>query len=207
VTSKWVNQLVELGEVQVSDWRVFSLELINGGEETIQAAREYRGAAALRTAAAVREAHGGDAVGRFYHALDKRTWERTEDVRSAETLRGALADAGLDSSLHDAALDDPATWDAVVAEHRDVVARFGAFGVPTIALDGGEGPGIFGPVISRVPPDDEAVELWRHVVWLMRSDNFWELKRDRAVEPDLEGLRVRRAEREARARAEAGEDA
>jgi mycothiol-dependent nitroreductase-like protein len=204
VTSKWVNRLVELGEVEVSDWRVFSLELINGGEETIEAALEYRAAPALRTAVAVRAAQGGEAVGRFYHALDMRTWEGTEDIRSPDTLRGALTDAGLDPSLHDAALDYAATWDAVVAEHRAVVDELGAFGVPTIALDGGDGPSIFGPVISRLPPDDEAVELWRHVVWLMRSDNFWELKRGRAVEPDLEGYRVRKAEREARARAEPG---
>jgi sugar phosphate isomerase/epimerase len=204
VTSKWVNQLVELGEVEVADWRVFSLELINGGEETIEAARGFRAAAALCTAVAVRAAAGSDAVGRFYHALDTRTWDGSEDLRDPDTVRGALADAGLEPSLYDAAVDDPATWDAVVAEHRNVVEELGAFGVPTIRLDGGEGPGIFGPVISQVPPDDEAVELWRHVVWLTRSDNFWELKRDRAVEPDLEGYRVRKAEREARARAESG---
>jgi hypothetical protein len=29
-------------------------------------------------------------------------------------------------------------------------------------LDGGEGAAIFGPVISEVPTDQEAVELWRH---------------------------------------------
>jgi hypothetical protein len=202
VTSKWVNRLVELGEIEVSDWRVFSLELINGGEETIEAAVEFRSAAALRTAVAVRAAHGGDAVGRFYHALDTRTWDGAGDIRSPDTVRGALADAGLDESLYDAAQDDAATWDAVVAEHKAVVEQFGAFGVPTIALDGGDGPGIFGPVISRVPADDEAVELWRHVLWLVRSDNFWELKRDRAVPPDLEGYRIRQAEREARARTE-----
>jgi len=204
VTSKWVNQLVELGEIEVSDWRVFSLELINGGEETIEAAGEFRSARGLRTAAAVRAAHGGEAVGRFYHALDARTWDGSEDVRSADTVRGALADAGFDPSLHDTALDDPATWDEVVAEHKAVVSERGAFGVPTIALDGGDGPSIFGPVISVVPSDDEAVELWRHVLWLTRSGNFWELKRNRDVEPDLEGYRVRKAEREARARAEQG---
>ena len=201
MTSKWVHRLVELGEVEVSDWRVFSLELINGGAETIEAADGYRASAALRTAVAVRRAHDGDAVGRFYESLDLRTWERSEDIRDPEVVRGALDDAGLDSSLYDAALADSATWDGVVAEHHEVVDGFGAFGVPTIALDGGAGPGIFGPVMSVVPPDEEAIELWRHVVWLMRSDNFWELKRDRSVDPDLEGFRKRKAEREARSSA------
>jgi hypothetical protein len=202
VTSKWVHRLVELGEVEVSEWRVFSLELINGGAETIEAAGGYRAAAALRTAVAVRQTYDADAVGRFYHSLDVRTWERSEDIRDPEVVRRALDDAGLDSSLYDAAIGDAATWETVVAEHHDVVGGFGAFGVPTIALDGGSGPGIFGPVISLVPPDAEAVELWRHVLWLIRSDNFWELKRNRAVDPDLEGFRVRKAEREAQSSAE-----
>jgi hypothetical protein len=200
VTSKWVNQLVELGEVQVSDWRGFSLELVNGGDESIDASAEYRAAPALRPVIAVRNAAGGDAVGRFYHALDTRTWEGSEDVRSPDTLRGALGDAGLDPSLYDVAMADPGTWDEVVAGHRAVVEEIGAFGVPTIRLDSGQGPAIFGPVISRVPADDEAGELWRHVEWLVRSDNFWELKRNRSVDPDLEGVRRRKAEREARAR-------
>ena len=202
MTSKWVNQLVELGEVEVIDWRGFSLELVNGGEESIDAAGEYRAGPALRTVIAVRDAAGGEAVGRFYHALDMRTWEGSENVRSPDTIRGALADAGLDPSLYDVALTDPETWNEVVAGHRAVVEEIGAFGVPTIRLDGGQGPGIFGPVISRVPSAPDAVELWRHVVWLVRSDNFWELKRHRSVDPDLEGFRRRKAEREARARDE-----
>ena len=202
MTSKWVHRLVELGEIEVSDWRVFSLELINGGDDTIEAAGGYRASAALRTAVAVRQAYDADAVGRFYRSLDLRTWERSEDIRDREVVRGALVDAALDAELYDAANSDAATWDAVVAEHHDVVDRFGAFGVPTIALNGGTGPGIFGPVISAVPPDAEAIELWRHVLWLTRSDNFWELKRNRSVDPDLEGIRVRKAQRERLSNAE-----
>jgi mycothiol-dependent nitroreductase-like protein len=200
VTSKWVNQLVELGEIQVTDWRGFSLELINGGEESIEASLEYRAAQALRTVIAVRAAAGGELVGRFYHALDMRTWEGSDDVRSPDTIRAALTDADLDPSLYDTAMTDAATWDEVVAGHHAVVDAIGAFGVPTIRLDDGEGPGIFGPVISRVPSDDDAVELWRHVTWLVRYENFSELKRNRSIPPDLEGLRRRMAEREARAK-------
>ena len=71
-------------------------------------------------------------------------------------------------------------------EHEAVAAEVGAFGVPTIRLDGGTGPAIFGPVVSEPPGDDEeAVELWRHVSWLVRNPNFHELKRNRATGPDL----------------------
>ena len=73
----------------------------------------------------------------------------------------------------------------MVEEHQALVERTGAFGVPTIVLDGGEGNAIFGPVISTIPDDDEAVELWRHTEWLTRRPNFAELKRGRVSLPDL----------------------
>jgi hypothetical protein len=41
----------------------------------------------------------------------------------------------------------------------------------------------------RVPSGDEAVELFRHVVWLTRYENFSELKRDRVELPDLASVR------------------
>ena len=44
-----------------------------------------------------------------------------------------------------------------LAEHDALIARTGSFGVPTIVLDAGEGPAIFGPVISELPDDDDAV--------------------------------------------------
>ncbi len=74
--------------------------------------------------------------------------------------------------------------------------------MPTIRLDGGRGPAIFGPVISNPCADDaEATTLWEHVTWLVRYENFSELKRDRTVMPDLARVRTMRAQREAAAAA------
>jgi hypothetical protein len=65
-----------------------------------------------------------------------------------------------------------------------------SFGVPTLVLDGGDGPAIFGPVITEPPTSDsDAVELLRHVVWLARYPGFAELKRERDALPDLESVR------------------
>jgi hypothetical protein len=64
-----------------------------------------------------------------------------------------------------------------------------AFGVPTIRLDGGTGPALFGPVLSELPKDDDAVELLEHFVWLARYENFSEFKRDRMVTLDVERAR------------------
>lgn len=184
-TSRWARRLEELGEVEL-EWGVFSLEVVNLEEGKDPGELEARSAPALRTATAIRDSVGTKAIGPFYAALGRRIWEEPpppDDTVGA--VRAALEDAGLDPGLCDKALADDTSWDAVLAEHDALIARTGSFGVPTIVLDAGEGPAIFGPVISELPDDDDAVTLWRHTVGLMRYGNFSELKRARALPPDL----------------------
>jgi len=184
-TSRWIHRLVELGEVE-ADWGVFSLAIVNDGSEESRRKGHAKAARSLRTVVAVREAEGSAAVGRFYAAIGAAIHQRGEDADDPEVVAGALREAGLDPALGDKAMADNATWEAVQAEHAALVERTRSFGVPTIVLDGGDGPAIFGPVISEVPSDDDAVELFRHVAWLTRYENFSELKRDRTMMPDLE---------------------
>jgi len=194
-TSKWVRRLVELGEVEAS-WATFSLELQNADDPgAVQG--NSTAERSLRTAITVREAEGEAAMGRFYLAVGTAYHERGEALDDPAVVRAALAEAGLDEGLEDKAMADDSTWDTVVAEHRTLVDTTRSFGVPTIVLDGGEGPAIFGPVIYAVPSDGDAVELFRHVEWLARYDNFSELKRDRDRMPDLASVRAFRAKREA----------
>jgi len=198
-TSRWARRLAELGVVEL-DWGLFSLELVNatGGdldEEARNAKQHGRSTPALRTAVLVREQHGSQALGRFYAELGRRVHELGEAVEAMETVAGALVDAGFESSLAARALADDSTWTRVQTEHRDLVEGTRSFGVPTIVLldaDGAPDGAIFGPVISEVPTDDDAVELFRHVAWLARYENFSELKRDRTIDPDLETFRRRR---------------
>ncbi len=56
-------------------------------------------------------------------------------------------------------------------------------GVPLIVLDGGEGPGFFGPVISPAPTGAEAVALWDAMIAAGRTPGFFEFKRTRDVGP------------------------
>ena len=193
-TSRWVRRLEELGEVSV-DWAVFSLAIGNKGDEG--RAVDDRGAApGLRTLVLVRAEQGSAAAGRFYAALGDAVHQRGARVDDPEVLTSALREAGLDEGLLGRALADPGTWQQVQEEHDAIVARHRGFGVPTIVLDGGEGAAIFGPVIVDVPEDDtEAVELWRHVSWLVGYENFAELKRERTRVPDLAS--VRKAQRAA----------
>ncbi|MBW8826302.1 MAG: hypothetical protein JF603_08140 [Acidobacteria bacterium] len=194
-TSRWAKDLERLGEIEI-EWGVFSLEIVNQkeGEELTNPVS----GPALRTAIVIRDTEGRNAIGPFYTALGQRLWHRPPPPTPEEmpdAVRASLAEAGLDPGLCDKALADDSTWQAVVDEHNEVVSRFGAFGVPTIILDNGEGPAIFGPVIYEPPADDEAIELWRHTSWMVRNANVTELKRARTDLPDLEVLHWRREQR------------
>lgn len=207
-TSTWIRRLARLDVVAVR-WGVFCLEIANFAKpfEHFDVGRSIA-APSLRTLVAVRDGSGPgtghEAAGTFYASLGARYFDAPPgeevDLRSPTTIESALREAGLDPDWCRRANDDPATWDTVVAEHHALVADTRSFGVPTIRLDDGTGPAMFGPVISNpVASDDEAVALWEHVSWLTRYDNFSELKRDRTIEPDLEYWRTFTARRTAEA--------
>ena len=186
-TSRWARRLEALGALDI-DWRVFSLAIVNRGDEG-RAAADTGSAPTLRTTIMIRREHDAAAVGRFYAAHGAAIHERGESIDDIAVLEASLRTAGLDPELARRALADATTWDDVQREHDDVVALHRAFGVPTIVFADGEGPAIFGPVIVDVPADAEALELWEHFSWLARNTNFAEIKRERSRRPDLESVR------------------
>lgn len=197
-TSRWLRHIAGLGAAELT-WGLFSLELQNAGSEPERLARQHtRSALALRTGVAVREAAGPDGLGAFYGAIGSRVHRDGQPLEDPDTVKGALDDVGLGSSLVDVAAGDQRYADAVAAEHRALVERTGSFGVPTMVLDDGRGPAIFGPVITEPPADDaEALALFDHVMWLARYENFSELKRERVVQPRLTSVRRWQAEQPA----------
>ena len=146
----------------------------------------------------VREAEGHQACGRFYAAIGRRYFFDLEDLSQRSVIRAALDDAGLDATLCDKALGDGSSWDTVLREHERLAGEAGVFGVPSVRLGDGRGPSMFGPVIKEVPPDDEALTLLTHVLWLMKSSNFYELKSGRPELPELPYIKKALAERSAR---------
>ncbi len=58
-------------------------------------------------------------------------------------------------------------------------------GTPIIHFEPPVGVAFFGPVISRLPHEDSAVQLWDHVVGLARFPGFAELKRSLREQPQL----------------------
>jgi len=208
MTSKWVRKVVAQREYSV-DWRFISLRLINAEVDyDAHFPPEYEaghtaGLKLLRVAARVRAEHGREAVGPLYAAMGAYVFDSQpagEDLADrllrdpAGVVHPLLAEAGLPPECADALEDS--TWDAGLrAETEHALSLTGKdVGTPIIHVEPPDGVAFFGPVISRLPNDEDAVQLWEHVVALARFPGFAELKRSLRELPQLRGLGVSDAE-------------
>ena len=200
MTSKWVRTVAAQRDYAV-DWRFISLRLLNAHiDYDSHFPPEYEaghtaGLRLLRVCARARDEHGPEAVDRLYLAMGQRIWEQEHpDADTAgrvpQVAAASLAEAGLPAELAEA-LEDPAhdadlqvsTDEALSLTGKDV-------GTPILHFQPPAGVAFFGPVISRLPSDDEAVELWDHVIGLARFPGFAELKRSLRELPQLPALGV-----------------
>ena len=200
MTSKWVRKVAAQREYAV-DWRFISLRLVNSGVDyDSHFPPEYEaghtaGLRLLRVCARTRAEHGPDPVGGLYLAMGRRIWEQQHpDADTAgrvpQVASESLAEVGLPADLADA-LEDPG-WDAELQASTDQALRLTGkdVGTPILHFQPPEGVAFFGPVISRLPGDAEAVELWDHVIGLARFPGFAELKRSLRELPQLPALGV-----------------
>jgi 2-hydroxychromene-2-carboxylate isomerase len=197
MTSKWLRLVTAQRDYTV-DWRFISLRMINAtvdydshfppGYESGHTA----GLKLLRVAARVRAEYGRDQVGPLYAAIGARVFDRAtherEDRGSSEFLQPILNEVGLPSSLVDA-LDDTSFDAELHRETDEALALTGKdVGTPIIQFHPPEGVAFFGPVISRMPDEVDALRLWDHVVGLAGFAGFAELKRSLRERPQLRGL-------------------
>lgn len=208
-TAKWVRQVQRLRGLDVR-WRFISLRFLNeplgyDDKPPYYPEAHAEGTRMLRVAAAAREAHGHDAVGRLYEAMGRAVWEiAPPGDGSFEAIlahHGAgfdhaamLRDAGLPVELAEHA--DRTEHDALLRTETQVaLERAGDdVGTPILSFRPPDGPAFFGPVISDLPADGEAVELWDAVVRLASWPGFAELKRSLRTFPDVEALQPLRDE-------------
>jgi 2-hydroxychromene-2-carboxylate isomerase len=195
MTSKWVRTVAAQRDYDV-EWRFISLRLLNKHiDYDSHFPAEYEaghtaGLRLLRVAARTRAEHGPEAVGRLYEAYGDRIFEVDPDAgpvpeRISALLTEALDAAGLPHELGGALEDD--SWDAQLQEETDEALSLTGkdVGTPILHFEPPQGVAFFGPVISRLPSDAEAVELWDHVVGLARFPGFAELKRSLRERPQL----------------------
>lgn len=206
-TSKWLRQVQRLESLDVG-WRFISLKMVNeevgyDGLPASYPAVHANGTKLLRLLAATRAHAGNDTVGLLYAALGEQLWEREAPepgdldavlgvhARAIDT-RPALARLSLPEELT-LAMEDP-DHDAVLREETELArSRAGRdVGTPIVAFDPPDGPAFFGPVISELPTDEDAVAYYRAIELLAGWPGFAELKRSLRTMPDvamLAGLR------------------
>lgn len=207
LTSKWVRMVGEQRGLTV-DWRFISLRLVNAAVDyDAQFPPEYEaghtaGLRLLRVAARTRSEHGPEAVDALYAELGRRIFDtppargsqggvEPEEVRgTAGFVEPVLAAVGLPTEL--ARTLDDASWDAQIQTETDeALALTGKdVGTPILHFGPPDGVAFFGPVISRLPDEESALELWDHVVGLASFPGFAELKRSLRELPQLAGLGV-----------------
>ena len=187
ITSKWVRRVAAQRAYTV-DWRFISLRLVNANVDYgAQFPADYEamhvaGLQLLRVAARTRAEEGREAVGRYYEEIGRLMWEGAKPVTgpaaaAPDSLAAVLAAAGLPDSLAGAVGEEQ--WDAEIgAETDEALSLTGKdVGTPILHFSPPDGTALFGPVISRLPSDEEALELWDHVIALSQFPGFAELKR------------------------------
>jgi 2-hydroxychromene-2-carboxylate isomerase len=204
MTSKWVRQVAAQRDYAV-DWRFISLRLLNAHiDYASHFPPEYEaghtaGLRLLRVATRVRAEHGREAVGPLYEAFGRHIFEVEEQPDPAvggsrERAASILAEVGLPRALADA-VDDASADAEIQAETDEALSLTGKdVGTPILHFRPPGGTAFFGPVISRLPDPDEAVELWDHVIGLAGFAGFAELKRSLRERPQLPAFGVRPGE-------------
>ena len=199
MTSKWVRMVQGQRDYDV-EWRFISLRLLNAHiDYDSHFPPEYEeghtaGLKMLRVLAHVRDDHGPSAVEALYPAISSRIFDVPPDSYDASDLRplveAALAECDLPKALADH-LEDTSRDAQIQAETDEALALTGKdVGTPILHIAPPEGAAFFGPVISRLPSEEQAGELWDHVVGLATFPGFAELKRSLRELPQLEALGV-----------------
>jgi hypothetical protein len=195
-TSIWIRRVARERPITIH-WKLLSLAAINNPEDWKQDANasHVHSAALSRTLLLARRTAGNEAMDRLFVAYGNAifgtrellTWGQRENT----TLRADVQDpqyralqaqcletAGLSATLYEEAMADESTQAEWMSEHAEAVARFSAFGTPTIALKGSD-IGIFGPVVDPVPSGAEALALWDSVHVALQAPYLYEIKRTR----------------------------
>ncbi len=203
MTSKWVRAVQSERDYRV-DWRFISLRLLNANVDyeahfpPEYASSHSAGLRLLRVAARARRDHGRHAVGPLYEAIGVRAFDAAPDPSYDADYRGTrafvepvLAEVGLPLDLAKS-LDDESLDEELNRETAEALALTGKdVGTPILHFGPPDGIAFFGPVISRLPDQRAATELWDHVLALASFPGFAELKRSLRERPQLASFGVR----------------
>ncbi|MGP0108591.1 MAG: DsbA family protein [Acidimicrobiales bacterium] len=181
ITSRWILHASEVRPIDVQ-WHVMSLAHLNADKEDLP--EEYRELMAeawgpVRVCIAAEQEFGPEVLLPLYTALGNR-FHLEGKPKDRATIEEALTEAGLPTSLADAA-DTEEFDDALKKSHHAGMDQVGnEVGTPVISV---KGVAIFGPVVSPAPKGEAAGVLWDGVLAVAGTEGFFELKRSRTAPP------------------------
>jgi len=196
VTSRWIEKVAAQTDYSV-DYRFISLRILNKDKDyATEFPPDYEhghtaGLRFLRVAAAVRNDLGKEPMGALVTAYGESYWDKPKGsgmrarLSSTEHAEEVLTAAGV-STEYAAALDDTSLDQLLDDETELALSRTGRdVGTPIITFQPPDGLSFFGPVISRIPSDEQAVPLWEAVTTLASFPGFAEMKRSLREAPQL----------------------
>lgn len=188
ITSRWLLQVELVRPVDIH-FRVMSLSVLNEGRDLPEDYRRLLDIAwaPVRICIAAEQKYGAAVLRDLYTALGTRIHPGGQKP-GPQLYSAALADAGLDPALADAA--DSTEYDAALrASHEAGMRPVGTdVGTPVIHAPGpvdGETVAFFGPVVTPAPRGEAAGRLWDGVLLVAGTPGFYEIKRSREQEPDF----------------------
>ncbi len=194
ITSRWFEEVATQRELSI-DWRFICLSIVNKDKDYEQdfrpgyVAAHGTGQKLLRVAAAIRDANGPEGVGPLYTQIgtDFHTNGRRQEIvdRWEGGFPEYLAEIGVPPEL--AAAANEASWDKVLEEEtEEALSRVGRdVGTPIITFCESEAS-FFGPVLSRIPRGEEAVQLFDAISLLACTPGMSELKRSIRLRPSFD---------------------
>ena len=177
MTSRWLLEVAPQRGLDIQ-WRSFSLTLLNGCADVPQQWRARAEGAhdLLRVVEAARAADQPQtAIGHFYTGAARELFGGEWPLHVPDTLAAAGLDPGLAEAFSDRG------WDLLIERSMAEAATLAGSTAasPTIAVEAAPGRAWFGPVLSRKPEGQTALDLWDAFVTMASSGAVYEVKRDR----------------------------